>query len=110
MPRVRIGLTGLACVFLLVLIAAALFGNQRAVRRVAPEEPLAELGVAPGGAPATRPTVTTAIPAASKPLPREPLAELGVAPGGSRPATTATQPTRTAAASGAPQPGAGVAQ
>ena len=49
MPRVRIGLTGLACVFLLVLIAAALFGNQRAVRRVVPEEPLAELGVAPGG-------------------------------------------------------------
>lgn len=108
MPRVRIGLTGLACVFLLVLIAAALFGNQRVVRRVVPEEPLAELGVAPGGAPPAKPA--TAAPPAARPMPREPLAELGVAPGGGPgQAVIATQPTRTAAVSGAPQRGAGAA-
>ncbi len=105
MPRVRIGLTGLACVFLLVLIAAALFGNQRAARRVAPEEPLAELGVAPGGAPPAKPTTMTSPATTGNALPREPLAELGVAPGGSRPASTATQQARTAAA----QTGAGAA-
>ena len=55
MPRVRIGLTGLACVFLLVLIAAALFGNHRVARHLAPEEPLAELGVTPGDAPPAKP-------------------------------------------------------
>lgn len=66
MQRVRIGLTGLACVFLLVLLAAALFGlsgedelapgNQggnAAANQLAevPREPLAELGVAPGNPP-----------------------------------------------------------
>ncbi len=63
MQRVRIGLTGLACVFLLVLLAASLFGlaNDGAsppapdaaanVAMAAPKEPLAELGVAPGNAP-----------------------------------------------------------
>jgi hypothetical protein len=91
MPRVRIGLTGLACVFLLVLIAAALFGNQRTVRRAAPEEPLAELGVAPGAAPPAKPAPTTA---PARPLPHEPLAELGVAPGAARPGGNATQPAR----------------
>lgn len=72
MQRVRIGLTGLAAVFLLVLLAAAFFGlvtNENAVKtdstgRVVevntaavenaqdapqPKEPLAELGVTPGG-------------------------------------------------------------
>lgn len=73
MQRVRIGLTGLAAVFLLVLLAAAFFGlvtNESAVKtdstgRVVevntvaavenaqdaaqPKEPLAELGVTPGG-------------------------------------------------------------
>ncbi len=102
MPRVRIGLTGLACVFLLVLVAAALFGNQRVVRRATPEEPLAELGVAPGGAPLAKPV---AVPA--KPLPREPLAELGVAPGGTRPGSIATQPVRTVAVAGTSQPAGG---
>lgn len=67
--RVRIGLTGLGCVFLLVLLAAAVFGfagdtpsappggtaadgalNGGAIDD-APKEPLAELGVAPGNAP-----------------------------------------------------------
>ena len=69
MQRVRIGLTGLACVFLLVLLAASLFGlvgrnGMGPSRDVvganaavadngqdSPKEPLAELGVAPGNAP-----------------------------------------------------------
>ena len=107
MPRVRIGLTGLACVFLLVLIAAALFGNQRAVRRAVPEEPLAELGVAPGGAPPAKPATATSTiisDPSAKPLPREPLAEMGVAPGGAAAGQIATQPARTAAVAGASQP------
>ena len=69
MQRVRIGLTGLACVFLLVLLAAAFFGIARheadlnappaaaaaASKQAAvadePKDPLAELGVAPGNVP-----------------------------------------------------------
>ncbi len=58
MQRVRIGLTGLAFVFLLVLLGAAISrwgetgpGTNAAVEVNAaaePNEPLAELGVAPG--------------------------------------------------------------
>jgi hypothetical protein len=59
MQRVRIGLTGLAFVFLLVLLGAAISrwgeDNSGATNNVAevnadaePTEPLAELGVAPG--------------------------------------------------------------
>jgi hypothetical protein len=59
MQRVRIGLTGLAFVFLLVLLGAAITrwsisdtesnGAALAVNNEAePNEPLAELGVAPG--------------------------------------------------------------
>ena len=54
--RIRIGLTGLAFAFILVLLGSAItrsgddasgnLANQPAV--AAPEEPLAELGVAPG--------------------------------------------------------------
>ncbi len=70
MQRVRIGLTGLAGVFLLVLAAAAFFGLARREPDVrshaatptsaatgnfaneeAPKEPLAELGVTPGNLP-----------------------------------------------------------
>jgi hypothetical protein len=70
MQRVRIGLTGLACVFLLVIFAAAFSGILRRQARPTdgsasvaantseesnaaelPKEPLAELGVAPGNAP-----------------------------------------------------------
>ena len=71
MQRVRIGLTGLAGVFVLVLVATALYrmvSNEPAVSTDAtgnvvigeaeanlasatPKEPLAELGVAPGAAP-----------------------------------------------------------
>ena len=60
MQRVRIGLTGLAFVFLLVLLGAAIsrWGQGESTNNVAaelnadadaePTEPLAELGVAPG--------------------------------------------------------------
>jgi len=73
MQRVRIGLTGLSCVFLLVLLAAAFLGfaNHEADREMSlsggvsgmatenaaqatedqPKDPLAELGVAPGNVP-----------------------------------------------------------
>ncbi len=67
MQRVRVGLTGLAAVFLLTLLAASIFsllgqdephgaklahdGNVANVASAEdlPKEPLAELGVAPGG-------------------------------------------------------------
>lgn len=59
MQRVRIGVTGLAFVFLLVLLGAAVsrwstdetaISNNAAIANaeVEPTEPLAELGVAPG--------------------------------------------------------------
>ncbi len=67
MQRVRVGLTGLAAVFLLTLLAASILGmfgqddphrarlaNGSAADIMAaesPKEPLAELGVAPGGNP-----------------------------------------------------------
>ncbi len=53
--RIRIGLTGLAFVFLLVLLGTAISkssddgaANLAAVNAAEPNEPLAELGVAPG--------------------------------------------------------------
>lgn len=64
MQRVRIGITGLAVVFLVVLLAAAVVGfrskdksaegNAAAASAAAnsadvPSDPLADLGVAPGG-------------------------------------------------------------
>lgn len=74
MQRVRIGLTGLSCVFLLVLLAAAFLGfahheadqemaltgsaassvaeNAAQAAEDQPKDPLAELGVAPGNGPA----------------------------------------------------------
>ena len=73
MRRVRVGLTGLACVFLLVMLATALIsvasdrnGNivDPAQNAAAPSEPLAQLGVAPGN-PATDPA-TPADPKAAK--------------------------------------------
>jgi hypothetical protein len=71
--RVRVGLTGLAAVFLLTLLAASILnmlGQDDHAARLAngapagnvanavddpPKEPLAELGVAPGGNPAKTP-------------------------------------------------------
>lgn len=57
--RIRIGLTGLAFAFLLVLLASAISRSshdeasinaaQAAANAAEPTEPLAELGVAPGG-------------------------------------------------------------
>lgn len=65
MQRVRIGLTGLAFVFVAVLLAAAL------VREPSAETPI----TANGAAPQTSNT-------ASQAPPRDPLADLGVAPRG----------------------------
>lgn len=80
MHRVRVGLMGLAGVFVLVMLAAAVLrlagqsqqgGNAGAAENAdaTPTEPLAQLGVAPGNAPpsdATPPTSrvpsTTAAP------------------------------------------------
>ncbi|MDB5689948.1 MAG: hypothetical protein JWL91_1824 [Sphingomonas bacterium] len=65
MQRVRVGLTGLACVFLLVFLAAAFFGLAR---------PEAAVPGAPG-------PVAPSLDANATAEPREPLAELGVTPG-----------------------------
>ena len=58
--RIRIGLTGLAFAFLLVLLGSVVSRSgsddrpanaaEQAEANAAPSEPLAELGVAPGGA------------------------------------------------------------
>jgi len=66
MQRVRVGLTGLACVFLLVMLATAFLGanrdksasdtgNSANTNIEAPSEPLAQLGVAPGNTPPAEP-------------------------------------------------------
>jgi hypothetical protein len=82
MQRVRVGLTGLAAVFLLTLLAASILGmlgqdephgaklaNGSVAANMAadpPKEPLAELGVAPGG---NQPkTVMAAPPPAARPI------------------------------------------
>lgn len=69
MHRVRVGLMGLACVFLLVMLAAAVLrltgaapGTDNATMAfdnaaATPNEPLAQLGVAPGNAPPSEPAV-----------------------------------------------------
>jgi hypothetical protein len=92
MQRVRIGLTGLAFVFLAVLLAAVftrdpageqpltpdLIEQQRADPEAAPAleppsagptEPLAELGVAPGNADANS-TASESAPSVARPQPR----------------------------------------
>jgi len=82
MQRVRVGLTGLAAVFLLTLLAASILGmlgqDEPHGTRLAngamsnnaatdpPKEPLAELGIAPGG---NQPKiVAVASPAAARPV------------------------------------------
>ncbi len=93
MQRVRVGLTGLAAVFLLTLLAASIFSllgqdeqhgarfaNGATVANVAsvddlPREPLAELGIAPGGnlpktpkaAPEARPAPAPVAPPRTEP-------------------------------------------
>lgn len=73
MHRVRIGITGLAVVFLIVLLAAAIVGfhtkDQAGMGNsvagignsgeAQPADPLAELGVAPGGTASTTDSDTT---------------------------------------------------
>ncbi|USI73642.1 hypothetical protein [Sphingomonas morindae] len=83
LQRIRVGVTGLAAVFLLTLLAAALFaflgqdphpaphhnggGPANAAAEEAPKEPLAELGVAPGNAPKPSPPIVTLNPAPPAP-------------------------------------------
>jgi hypothetical protein len=85
MQRVRVGLTGLACVFLLVFLAAAFFGLTRGDITVPDAENNATAAMTGNVAGAE---------------PREPLAELGVTPGNMpEPATASPAPTQTPAAS-----------
>ncbi|UAK24934.1 hypothetical protein [Sphingomonas nostoxanthinifaciens] len=71
--RVRVGLTGLAFVFLLVMLATALLhqaGADTAAENAAanaqgPSEPLAELGVAPGNPPQPAPIPHNPVKAAA---------------------------------------------
>ena len=71
MQRVRIGLTGLAFVFVAVLLAAALTS-----------EPAGETEITPNLIDYQQRGGMQAMPSASAPVsPSEPLAELGVAPG-----------------------------
>ena len=81
MQRVRIGLTGLAFVFLVVLLAAVFTRNPT---REAPITPNLIEQQKAGRAPAPAP------PAASQPT--DPLAELGVAPGNADSNRAATPP------------------
>lgn len=71
MQRVRIGLTGLAFVFVLVLLATV-------VIRPSAEPPLTANQV-------ERPETMPVVNKAATPAPKEPLAELGVAPGNAEP-------------------------
>ena len=66
--RIRIGLTGLAFAFLLVLLGSVISrsrddnaapAEQTQANEAEPNEPLAELGVAPGGADASANNVTS---------------------------------------------------
>jgi hypothetical protein len=88
MQRVRIGLTGLAFVFLAVLLAAILTGRRQDEAPITPKtieqqraglapapgaaqrqiaEPLAELGVAPGAVESNAAAANAAQPAANAP-------------------------------------------
>jgi len=85
MQRVRIGLTGLAFVFLLVMLATVLV------------RPSAEAPLTPNMVGEQNVGVAPAVNGAAG-EPREPLAELGVAPGNAETNNSA------AAASGGPEP------
>ena len=68
MQRVRVGLTGLAAIFLLVMIAAA--GLKPAAKTVQPQgqgETLAVLGVAPSSGEAVKSAQTAATPPERRP-------------------------------------------
>jgi hypothetical protein len=79
MQRVRIGLTGLAFVFVLVLVAAV-FSN------ATEEAPITANGLdrLAGNA--------TGLPPGEEPEPKEPLAKLGVAPGNADNVSDPAQP------------------
>ena len=81
MQRVRIGLTGLAFVFVLVLLAAIFINpsDEKPITADTVEQQLANEGE----------VATTAVEPAA---PKEPLAELGVAPGNVDSNTAVTQP------------------
>lgn len=69
--RIRVGLTGLAAIFLLMLIAAAGLRPDRSM--AAPDaagEPLAVLGVAPGAGPAEADRVSALTASAKPAIPR----------------------------------------
>ena len=82
MQRVRIGLTGLAFVFLLVLLSAIF-------SRATEEEPITPNTLQAGNA-------STNAPAAKEKdaQPKEPLAQLGVAPGNADPKANETEPVK----------------
>lgn len=90
MQRVRIGLTGLAFVFLVVLLAAV-FTSQSADEAPITANLIEQQRV---GAPA--------VPAQPEAEPAEPLAELGVAPGMAEANSTATDVPPPAAAPNQP--------
>jgi len=79
--RVRIGLTGLAFVFLLVLLGAV-FTSPSNEAPITPN--LIETQLSGGN--------QTAVPAVNQAEPKEPLAELGVAPGNADDDNTIVQP------------------
>ena len=96
MQRVRVGLTGLAAVFLLTLLAASIFS-------------LLGQDEQHGAKPAHGANVVSA-----EDLPKEPLAELGIAPGGNLPKMSAADNQAAAAPAAVPgtmpaHPGAGPA-
>ena len=88
MQRVRIGLTGLAFVFLAVLLAAIFTRNPTGEAPITPR--LIEQQKAGAPAPAQ--------PAPATEAPTEPLAQLGVAPGNADSNRTAATPPATAPA------------
>ena len=88
MQRVRIGLTGLAFVFLAVLLAAVFTGRPPGEAPITPN--MIELQKAGRGAPAP--------PAPATAQPTEPLAQLGVAPGNADSNRAAPQPATAAPA------------
>jgi hypothetical protein len=88
--RVRVGLTGLAAVFLLTLLAAAVFS-------LLGQDEQHDTRVAAGGGRVTN-------VASADDLPKEPLAELGIAPGGNLPKASPDAKGQAAPAAMAPTP------
>lgn len=81
MQRVRIGLTGLAFVFVLVLLGTVF-------SRASEEEPITANAIE------QQLSLKTAAKAAEEAEPKEPLAELGVAPGNADNASNAAEASR----------------